>query len=342
MEAATVTLTVSEGSSGRIDVFIAQTVEEASRTQVQRSIRCGAVRLNGKVVLRPSVLIADGDQIVWTRPVPEPLVITPEPVALDLVYEDKYLIVVNKPAGMPTHPGPGHWRGTLVHALLHHVGGDAVTENEHPRDRELGLSCLYEGSSVRPGIVHRLDMDTSGLLVVAKDDVTHRGLGKQFEERTIHRVYHGILWGKPTSAQGRIEAPIGRDPRDRKKMAVVSMRRGKHAVTHYSVLKEHAFTAQVTFKLETGRTHQIRVHAQHIGHPLLGDATYGGRRIVYGPATRRRKATYSNILSILSRQALHAQSLRFAHPRSGEVMKFESALPADMREAVRRIEAGDS
>ncbi|MEX0748180.1 MAG: RluA family pseudouridine synthase, partial [Rhodothermales bacterium] len=191
--------------------------------------------------------------------------------------------------------------------------------------------------SIRPGIVHRLDKDTSGLLVVAKDDVTHRGLAKQFIDRSIERRYIGILWGVPDPPQGRIEGDVGRDPRDRKRMTVVARGRGKHAVTHFEVLEPFLFTSVAAFRLETGRTHQIRVHAKQIRHPILGDATYGGDAIRYGPVTSKRKAFFANLFQRIPRQALHAETLGFVHPQSGEHIDFQVDPPEDMQYAIRRL-----
>ena len=334
MGSALVSLTVTGTCSQRIDVFMARTVPHASRAHVQEQIRRGAVLLNGRIVLRPAAQVRAGDRIDWTVPEPQPMAVMPEPVSLDIPYEDAHLLVVDKPAGMPTHPGPGHSTGTLVHALLHHTGGKTVTTGDRPGDTIIGLSSLYEGPFVRPGIVHRLDKDTSGLLVVAKNDRVHRGLAAQFEQRTIGRMYHGIVLGVPSPVEGRIESAIGRSIRNRQKMAVVASGRGKRAITKYKVVKSFAFAALVAFSLETGRTHQIRVHAQHMGHPILGDPVYGGRTLRFGPVTSRRKATYSRLFAQLTRQALHARSLRFRHPCSGEIVSVTSVLPEDMQAAL--------
>lgn len=331
MSGTQVELTVADADSLRIDVFLARAVPDTSRSCIQRGIRQDGVLLNGRVVSRPSIRVQCGDRIAWTPPRPKPATVIPEAVPLDIAYEDAHLLVVNKPAGMPTHPGPGHSTGTLVHALVHHVGGPVVAADRRQSDKEIGLSNVHDGPHIRPGIVHRLDKDTSGLLVVAKDDATHRGLAAQFEQRTTGRTYQGIVAGVPDPPRGRIETTIGRSPRDRKKMAVVDAARGRHAATQYAVVRPFMFAALVTFRLETGRTHQIRVHAQHKGHPILGDPTYGGRTIAYGPVTRRRRATYRRVFEQLTRQALHATSLRFVHPRSGRTVSVSSALPADMQ-----------
>jgi len=334
-----VELRVPAGASQRIDVFMARAAPNTSRAKVQQSIAQGRVTLNSRQVVRASMQVRQGDQIVWAVPQPAPMAVVPEALLLDVVYEDAHLIVVNKPAGMTTHPGPGHETGTLVHALLYHTRGGTITAAEQPRAEKIGLSSLYTGPYIRPGIVHRLDKDTSGLLVVAKDDATHRALATQFERRTIGRTYHGIVWGVPDPPQGCVESHIGRDPKNRKRMAVA---RGKHAITHFAVLEPFAFTALTAFRLETGRTHQIRVHSQYMGHAILGDSTYGGRTIRYGPATSRRKATFKRLFAGLARQALHARDLHFEHPHTGKTLKLSSTLPPDMQSALDLLRRADA
>jgi 23S rRNA pseudouridine1911/1915/1917 synthase len=335
---------------GRLDVYITRFVENASRTKVQRSIREGHVTVNGEVVTKVSHTVLAGDEIVCRVMRPPPMEAVAEDIPLNIVFEDDYLIVVNKAAGMVVHPAYGNRTGTLVNALLHHVGGGSYSveddEDEEDLDDDVGLSTLNaapsrEGDpSIRPGIVHRLDKDTSGMLVVAKDDMTHRGLAKQFEEHTIQRRYLAIVWGVPDLPKGTIDTHVGRDPRDRKRMAVVR-RGGKHAVTHYETVEAMQHTSLVQFRLETGRTHQIRVHAQHIGHPVLGDATYGGQSVRYGPSAGSRKAFFNNLFARLPRQALHAHTLGFLHPITDERLYFTADLPADMQYALdqlRRVE----
>ncbi len=304
-----------DAAQERLDVFLAAAVSDTSRSAVQRAIRAGHVRINGKVMQRPSRTVHNGDTVQWQRiPVP-PMVVMPEQIPLDIVFEDDSLLVVNKRAGMPVHPGPGHRSGTLVHALLGHVGAGPVT----------GKGALCEGLSdahgatgpIRPGIVHRLDMDTSGLLVIAKNDAVHRGLAKQFEARSTNRQYIGIVRGRPKMPYGTVDAPIGRHPRDRKKMAV--RMDGRRAVTTYHLAEDLHGAALLKFRLSTGRTHQIRVHARHIGHPILGDPTYG--QPVPG----------------LSRQALHAELLGFVHPITGATQVFERKMPADMAYVLARL-----
>ena len=330
-----VTLAVMEAEPQRVDLFIASAVASSSRTQVKRSIGAGHVTVNGQPIYRASVRVSAGDTVQWTVPHPRPLVFEPEPLDLDIVYEDDHLLVINKPAGMPTHPGTGHSSGTLVNGLLHHTGNAAMTPTGSGPTQ--GLSTSPEGPHVRPGIVHRLDMFTSGLLVVAKDDVTHRGLSAQFEDRTIRRSYRAIVWGVPDPAEGRVEAPVWRDPRNRERRAVAPEGRGKHATTNYKVLRPLAHTAWVSFRLETGRTHQIRVHAQHINHPLLGDPLYGGRWVRYGPVTGPRRYFFRQLFDRLTRQALHAAELGFVHPHTQEWVAFEQEAPADIKEALQTL-----
>jgi 23S rRNA pseudouridine1911/1915/1917 synthase len=348
-EETILTFTVPPGyrHGDRLDVYLTQVMQNATRAKVQRGIREGRVHVNDAVVTRPSQVLQAGDEIVCRLLRPPPIEAAPEDIPLDIVYEDDFLIVLDKPAGMVVHPAYGNRTGTLVNALLHHVGaptlrlGDADPDEDD--DEVVGLSTataqpVAEGDvDFRPGIVHRLDKDTSGLIVVARDDVTHARLAKQFVDRTIRRSYLAIVWGVPEPPSGRIETALGRDPRDRKKMAVVRPDRGKHAVTHFGLEEAHAHTALVRFQLETGRTHQIRVHARHIGHPILGDVTYGGQTIHYGPATNSRKAFFHNLFQRMPRQALHANTLGFNHPHTGEEMDFERDMPGDMRFVLDRL-----
>ncbi len=297
----------------RLDVTLASMPDIGSRNQAQKIIRGGLVTVDEKVILRPSHLVTVGRIIRWTSPAVEPMNLIPQALPIDVVYEDESLLVINKSAKMPVHPGAGRSTGTLVNALLHHVKEGLPHAPDEP---------------FRPGIVHRLDMDTTGLLVVAKNDRAHRALQSQFEARSVDRHYVGIVWGVPDPRSGTIDAPIGRSTRNRTMMAVRPD--GRPAITHYEMHEILGAAALVQFKLETGRTHQIRVHLSHIGHPLMGDAAYGGRTIRNGPATRNRRAFYTNIFDVLDRQALHARSLGFCHPDSGSKMEFVTDLPEDM------------
>jgi 23S rRNA pseudouridine1911/1915/1917 synthase len=296
-----------------------------------------------------------GDVIVCRILKLPPIEATPEAIPLDIIHEDEHLIIVNKPAGMVVHPAYGNRSGTLVNALLYHVGAGSIAVEEEEEDDELddeleddgiGLSTLHavpesEGDpSIRPGIVHRLDKDTSGLLVVAKNDHIHRELAKQFADHTIQRRYVAIIWGHPDPPEGKIETDLGRDPRNRKKMAVLPRGQGKHAVTYYEVIELFEHTSLAAFRLETGRTHQIRVHAAHLRHPVLGDATYGGESIRYGHVSANRRAYFRNLFAGLQRQALHAETLGFDHPGTGEKVSFRSDPPEDMRAAIEKLRGG--
>lgn len=332
----------------RLDVYLTEKLANATRTKVQRGIREGRVAVNGEVQAKPSAPVQAGDRIAVRLLRPPPIEARPEAIPLDIVYEDDVLLVVDKPAGLVVHPAHGHRTGTLVNALLHHVGGGTVSfedDDEEAEDEDLGLSTVSamprheDDVTVRPGIVHRLDKDTSGLLVVAKTDAAHAALAAQFERRTVERRYLALVWGVPEPPAGRIEAALGRDVRDRRRMAVVPPERGRHALTHYETAEALAHTALVRFRLETGRTHQIRVHARHLGHPVLGDATYGGERIRSGPDTASRRQFFRNLFAAMPRQALHAHTLGFTHPATGEAMAFEAPLPADIQHVLDRLRA---
>lgn len=350
-----VTLEVPSGyeEGTRIDRYITRFLPNVSRSKVQKGIDEGCVTVNGVAVDKSSYSVQAEDVIVCKVMRPPPIEAAPEAIPIDVLYEDRDLIVVNKEAGMVVHPAYGHRSGTLVNALLYHVGAgslDVESDDEDLDDDELGLSTLnarprQEGSpAIRPGIVHRLDKDTSGLLVVAKHDVAHRKLAGQFADHSIDRRYLAVLWGVPDARQGRIEGDVGRDRRNRKRMAVVPPGTGKHAVTHYEVVEVFEHTALVAFQLETGRTHQIRVHAQHVNHPVLGDETYGGRSVRCGPASSNRRAFFRNVFDRLDRQALHAETLGFVHPRTEEHVSFQVDPPDDMRfviDQLRRVEGGE-
>ena len=306
----------------RLDLFLTHHVENATRTKVQAAIRAGYVLVDG-VVARSSHPVAPGEVIHITLPRTPPPDVLPEPIPLVIVYEDDQLLVVNKPAGMVTHPAYGNYTGTLVNALLHHCAS---------------LSAVNDVT--RPGIVHRLDKDTSGLMVVAKTDQAHAHLARQFARRTIRREYQAIVWGTFAAATGIIEANLGRSKSDRKKMAVVQ--EGKRAVTEYTVLERFPYLSLVRLRLQTGRTHQIRVHLAHVQHPVFGDPTYNGRRILYGPGSARQKAEVQALLEILTRQALHARTIGFRHPATGADVLFESSLPEDMTRVLGMIRKRDT
>ena len=351
-EETLVTLEVPAGYTEleRLDVYLTNKLPNVSRARVQTGIKEGAVSINGKPVKKASYRVQAGDVLDCIIMKPPPIEALPEDIPVDIVYEDDALLVVNKEAGMVVHPAYGNRTGTLVNALLYYLGADPIrfdesedeeNEDEPDLDSPQAWKDAREMARLRPGIVHRLDKDTSGLLVVAKTDSAHTALAHQFMNRTIHRRYLALLWGVPREDEGTIETYVGRDPRDRKKIAVVKEDRGKLAITHFKIQAHYIYTCLAEFRLETGRTHQIRVHARHMGHPILGDTTYDGNRIRYGPQTRKRKVFFSNLFSILPRQALHARSLGFDHPVTGEKMYFECELPQDMQTVREKLEEID-
>lgn len=296
----------------RLDKYITSFVQNASRSKVQKAIKEGYVRVNGKPE-KSSYIMQPDDVIEISLPKPPPPVAKPEKMDLEIVYEDDDLLIVNKDPDMVVHPAYGNWEGTLVNGLLYHTN-----QNLSAADQE----------TLRPGIVHRLDKDTSGLLVVAKNDEVHSLLSKQFAKKDVDRTYWAIVWGKPPR-EGTIKGNIGRSPQDRRIMTVLSEGKGKPAVTHFKVLEYYDYLALLQINLETGRTHQIRVHMQHEGYYVFGDTTYGGDSVRYGQNTGSRKAMFQNMFKILPRQALHAKTLGFYHPGKKKYMEFDSNLPRD-------------
>lgn len=296
--------------AGRVDKALAE-ASELSRERVKALIAQGAVTIAGRIATNASAKVEAGAEFAIAVPPPEPLATEPQAIPLVIAYEDAHLIVVDKPAGMVVHPAAGNRTGTLVNALLHHCRG-----------RLSGINGVE-----RPGIVHRIDKDTSGLLVIAKSDRAHEGLAKQFADHSIHRRYLALCAGHPNPASGTIAARIGRSDRDRKKMAVLpdESTRGKRAVTHYAVLRRLDHCALLECRLETGRTHQVRVHCASIGHPLLGDPVYGRTP----PALRQTLRDLG-----FARQALHAAELGFIHPVTGERLDFRAETPSDMLELI--------
>jgi 23S rRNA pseudouridine1911/1915/1917 synthase len=282
---------------------------------VRQLIDGGHVRLNDAPA-RASRRVREGDRVEVVRPRREPSPLRAEPIPLEVVYEDEHLAVIAKPAGMVVHPAVGHRSGTLVHALLHRYG--ALSEENGPE---------------RAGIVHRLDKGTSGLLLVARTDAAHRELARQIEAREVRRLYRALVWGHPRPREGRIEAALARSARDRKKIAVVP-KGGRFAATRYRVEREYGYLAELSLALETGRTHQIRVHLAHTGHPVFGDAEYGGRRGPLQKLAPGPRARAALLLSEMDHQALHAETLGFAHPVTRLPLEFHQPLPADF-EAVR-------
>ena len=300
----------------RLDKYITSFIENATRNKVQQAIKAGYVEVNGKKE-KPSYLMQSGDVIEIALPKPPRPDPSPEKIPLDITYEDEDLLIVNKPAHMVVHPAHGNWTGTLVNALLYHVD-QLSAENQ---------------DTLRPGIVHRLDKDTSGLLVVAKKDHIHAKLSKYFQEREIERNYWAIVWGHPYK-EGVFDSYLGRNPKDRKKMAVVGKRYGKRAITHYKVLEYFDHLSLVDIQLKTGRTHQIRVHFGENHFPVFGDPVYGGNSVRYGPNTGSRRKMFENLFKSLRRQALHAKTLAFEHPESGDYQQFVSELPKDVQDVL--------
>ena len=291
-----------ESKNQRLDAFLASSLDGLTRSQATRLIESGEVAVNGRAVSK-SYKLAGGEGIAVTLPEPEPVEAVPQDIPLDVVYEDADVIVVNKPSGMVVHPAPGHPDGTLVNALLYHCAGT--------------LSGI--GGALRPGIVHRIDRDTSGLIIAAKNDAAHQYLSAQLADHTLARTYECIVVGKLREDRGTVDAPIARHPTDRKRMAVVAG--GREAVTHWEVIARYPGYTHVRCRLETGRTHQIRVHMAYIGHPILGDTVYGTKKEVPG----------------LTGQCLHAVGLRFLHPRTHEVMELSCPLPDEFTRMLQKI-----
>ena len=291
-----------ESKNQRLDAFLASSLDGLTRSQATRLIESGEVAVNGRAVSK-SYKLAGGEDIAVTLPEPEPVEAVPQDIPLDVVYEDADVIVVNKPSGMVVHPAPGHPDGTLVNALLYHCAGT--------------LSGV--GGALRPGIVHRIDRDTSGLIIAAKNDAAHQYLSAQLADHTLARTYECIVVGKLREDRGTVDAPIARHPTGRKRMAVVAG--GREAVTHWEVIARYPGYTHVRCRLETGRTHQIRVHMAYIGHPILGDTVYGAKKEVPG----------------LTGQCLHAVGLRFLHPRTHEVVELSCPLPEEFTRMLQKI-----
>ncbi len=291
-----------ENKNQRLDTFLASSLDGLTRSQATRLIESGEVAVNERAVSK-SYKLAGGEDIAVTLPEPEPVEAVPQDIPLDVVYEDADVIVVNKPSGMVVHPAPGHPDGTLVNALLYHCAGT--------------LSGI--GGALRPGIVHRIDRDTSGLIIAAKNDAAHQYLSAQLADHTLARTYECIVVGKLREDRGAVDAPIARHPTDRKRMAVVAG--GREAVTHWEVIARYPGYTHVRCRLETGRTHQIRVHMAYIGHPILGDTVYGAKKEVPG----------------LTGQCLHAVGLRFLHPRTHEVVELSCPLPEEFTRMLQKI-----
>jgi 23S rRNA pseudouridine1911/1915/1917 synthase len=304
-----------DGESERLDSFIARTVGSMTRSAAQKLIEGGRVTIAG-IPQKPSLKLKGGEAITILVPPPVAAEAAAEDIPLEVLFEDGDLIVVNKPAGMVVHPGAGASGGTLVNALLAHC---------------TDLSGV--GGTIRPGIVHRIDKDTSGILVAAKNDHAHNALAGQFKEHTIKRIYLALVYGSPRGEKGKIESTIGRHPVDRKRMSGKA-RHGKHAVTHWQVIGRYPGMTLVRLRLETGRTHQIRVHLSEAGYPLVGDGVYGGS----GRLSAVSDPQLKGMIKALDRQALHAKTLGFIHPTTGEYLEFDSELPADMARIIDYLE----
>jgi 23S rRNA pseudouridine1911/1915/1917 synthase len=306
--------TASEGQIPlRVDKFLMNFIVNATRNKIQQAAKAGNILVN-EVAVKSNYKVKPHDivRVVLSHP-PQENVLTAENIPLDIVFEDETLIVVNKPAGMVVHPGHGNYSGTLVNGLIYHIENLPINNNE------------------RPGLVHRIDKDTSGLLVIAKTEFALAHLSKQFFDRTTERLYYALVWGNIEEDEGRIEGHIGRSFKNRLQMDVFPDGEfGKHAVTHFKVLERLTYVTLVQCKLETGRTHQIRAHFKHIGHTLFNDSRYGGDQILKGTTFTKYKQFVENCFKVLPRQALHAKTLGFTHPTTGEFMQFNSEVPDDM------------
>lgn len=313
-----VTIVQEKNNNTRLDRYLAETHPQYSRSRIKSYIEQGFCKRNHQYIQNPSTLVKINDTIELAIPTAKTYHLLPQTIPLDILYEDEYLIVINKPAGLVVHPAPGNEDGTLVNALLAHCG-----------DHLPGI-----GGEKRPGIIHRLDKDTSGVMVVAKSEVVLGQLSADFAARTIDRLYHALCWGIPHPSQGSIEGPIGRDPYDRKKMTIVK-KGGKYAKTNYKILKIiNPAVSLIECKLDTGRTHQIRVHLSKSGHPLIGDPVYL-KRI---PAIAKTlPVNQKNTALDFPRQALHAVLLGFTHPITKQYLKFETTLPSDILSLIKEI-----
>ena len=300
----------------RIDKYMSTHLEDTSRNRIQQAFKEGYVRV-GESAVKANYIVRPGDVIRFVMPYRRRgLEILPQEIPLNIVYEDDDVLVVNKPAGMVVHPGHGHYEGTLVNALSHHLG---ISQDADALDERMGI------------LVHRIDKDTSGLLAVAKNDEAQLKLAKQFFDHSIERRYNAIVWGDMPEDEGTVESFIGRDPSDRLRFrSVEDEEHGKRAVTHWKVLERFGFVTLVECKLETGRTHQIRVHMSQLGHPIFNDERYGGAEIRKGTIYAKYRQFIQNCFALCPRQALHARTLGFTHPRTGDWLQFDSDLPEDM------------
>ena len=306
----------------RLDRYLARQVGDLTRSKIQSMIRESRILVNNKSV-RVSTMINPGDTVVIEYPTLPPARAVPEPIPLDIIYEDDALIALSKQPGMVVHPAHGHRSGTLVNALLHHS------------DTLSGV-----GGKFRPGIVHRLDKDTSGFMIIAKSDEVHHNLAKQFSSRQVEKEYHAVVWGKFPKPEGSVEAPLGRHPKDRKSFAVVAG--GKESQTEYQVLDEYDFLSLVSLKPLTGRTHQLRVHMSHTGHPIFGDGVYRGRNPRLGSLHPTQRTAAVKFLELMPRVALHSQRLRFHHPIRKKLMEIVCPWTEDFRQLVETLRRGEN
>ncbi|HEY3402816.1 MAG TPA: RluA family pseudouridine synthase [Ohtaekwangia sp.] len=307
----------------RIDKFLMDRLPNVTRTKIQSGIHEGFVQVNEKSV-KPNYKVHPHDVITVSFPEPpRDTEVVPENIPLNIVYEDDHLLVINKPASMVVHPAYQNWNGTLVNALAYHF-------QNLPH---------MKGNEGRPGLVHRIDKDTSGLLVIAKDELTLTSLARQFFDHSIERTYNALVWGIPEPASGTIQVNVGRSLKDRRvTTAFPGGEMGRHAITHYKVLKDFRYVSLVECKLETGRTHQIRAHMKYLGHPLFNDAMYGGDQVMKGTTFSKYKQFVENCFKIIPRQALHAKTLGFVHPISKKFLQFDSELPSDLTEVLEKWE----
>ncbi|MBV6645997.1 MAG: RluA family pseudouridine synthase [Cyclobacteriaceae bacterium] len=307
----------------RIDKFLMDRLPNVTRNKLQEGIKQGFVKVNGQVV-KPNYKVHQGDEITIFLPEPpRDDEVVPENLPLKIIYEDDHLLIVNKSAGMVVHPAYQNWSGTLVNALAWHFQNLPEMPNNHGR----------------PGLVHRIDKDTSGLLVIAKSEKAMSGLAKQFFDHTIDRTYYALVWGEPEPKSGTINVNIGRSLKDRRvTVAFPNGEMGRHAITHFETVRTFRYVSLLKCNLETGRTHQIRAHLKYLGHPLFNDALYGGDRILKGTIFTKYKQFVQNCFSIIPRQALHAKTLGFDHPTTGKRVQFDSELPPDFKEVLAKWE----
>ena len=301
----------------RIDKFLMSRIENATRNKIQKAAKEGSIRVNDKIV-KSSYKVKKDDKvrILFSHPPYENL-LTPEKLDLDIEYEDDSIIIVNKKSGMVVHPGHGNYSGTLINALLYHFDN------------------LPNNSSNRPGLVHRIDKDTSGLLVIAKTEKSMTLMAKQFFNKSVEREYYALVWGDVKDDEGEINAPIGRNPKNRLQMIVYQdMEGGKEAITNYKVIERFGYVTLISCRLQTGRTHQIRVHMKHLGHTLFNDERYGGNKILKGTVYSKYKQFVDNCFKLLPRQALHAKTLGFIHPKTKEKLSFDTEVPDDMTSVI--------